>query len=278
MSETATKTSNEAPLDADQSAALRNVKRRAWLVRVLGAALLLACWAYFALPNLGSVGFFLDTLVFLALGAYAFLTALNARRETVALEKKLRLSLIMRNMELEGMATRDDLTHLFGRRHFFDRLDRELQTAKGFQRPLSLLVIDLNGMKETNDAHGHRVGDKVLEAFGRFLAEQARASDVPARIGGDEFAVILPDTNEQAARSAVNRLLQALDKTPAFEGNGVSVKLTAAVGASGYPWGAETVDEMIRLAGDSLEAQKRERQAALTTAGGAAASSDQAGG
>ena len=277
MNESTTKASIKAPLDAEQSAGLRSVNRRAWIVGVLGAALLLACWAYFALPNIGSAGFFLDTLVFLALGAYAFITALNARRETVALEKKLRLSLIMRNMELEGMATRDDLTHLFGRRHFFDRLDRELQTARGFQRPLSVLVIDLNGMKETNYAHGHRLGDKVLASFGRFLADQARASDVPARIGGDEFAVILPDTNEQAARSAVNRLLQALDKTPAFEENGISVKLTAAVGAAGYPWVADTVDEMMRLAGESLGAQKREQQAALSAARGAA-SSDHADG
>jgi len=274
---TPTKASIEAPLDAEQSAALRSVERRAWIARVLGAVLLLACWAYFAFPNVGSIGFFLDTMVFLALGAYAFITALNARRETVALEKRLRLSLIMRNMELESRATRDDLTHLFGRRHFFQRLERELQTAKGFQQPLSLLVIDLNGLKATNDAYGHRIGDRILETFGRFLADQARASDVPARIGGDEFAVILPDTNEQSARSAVNRLLRALDKTPAFEENAVSVKLTAAVGASGYPWTAETVDEMIRVAGESMEAQKREQQAALSAAGGAAPS-DHAGG
>lgn len=270
MNETPTRAPIEAPLDAEQSAALWSVERRAWIARLLGAVLLLACWAYFALPNVGSIGFFLDTLVFLALGAYAFTTALSARRETVALEKRLRLSLIMRNMELESRATRDDLTHLFGRRHFFQRLERELQTAKGFQQPLSLLVIDLNDLKATNDAHGHRIGDRVLETFGRFLADQARASDVPARIGGDEFAVILPDTNEQAARSAVNRLLRALDKTPAFEENAISVKLTAAVGASGYPWAAETVDEMIRLAGESMEAQKREQQAALSAAGGAA--------
>jgi diguanylate cyclase (GGDEF)-like protein len=150
---------------------------------------------------------------------------------------------------------------LFTRRHFFERLERELQTARGFERPLSVLVIDLNGTKAINDAYGHKIGDSVIATFGRFLLEQARASDVPARIGGDEFAILLPDTAEPAATAAVNRILQALDKTDEFQEGQISIKLTASVAASGFPWGADSADEMIRKASEKANVQKAEMAA-----------------
>jgi len=267
LSVTATGTPVQRPQDSEQTDAFNSLNHHVWIMRSLGGGLLLAGWAYFTLPHFGSARFFLDTLVFAILGAYAFVAAYNARRETVTLEKKLRLALIMRNMELEGMATRDDLTRLFNRRHFFERLERELQTAKGFQRPLSVVAIELNGIKEINDTHGHRFGDSVIATFGRFLLEQARASDVPARIGGDEFAIILPDTPEPAATAAVDRLLQALDKAEKFEEGNVCIKLTATVAASGYPWGADTVDAIIHEATRTTRAQKLAQNASVAANG-----------
>jgi diguanylate cyclase (GGDEF)-like protein len=258
LTEQATSAPLQKSLDSDEQAeAFASLNRHVLLMRGLGAALLIAGWAYFTLEHFGSAMFFADTIVFVILGAYAFVAAYMGRKETVALEKKLRLSLIMRNMELEGGATRDHLTHLFNRAHFFDRLERELRTAKGVQRPLSLVVVDLNGMKEINRNHGYRTGDKVLAYFGRFLLDQARASDVPARIGGDKFAVILLDTAEPAANAAVNRLLQALDKAPEFEDGAVSIKLTARAAASGYPWDADTVDSIMQQAIEKSHAFER---------------------
>lgn len=262
-----------APLEAPVDNAIEEFlsqNRNVWLFRVLGGAILIAAWVYIALPNFGSVRFVADSLILVGLGAYVFAAGFNARRRSLTLEKKLRLTLIMRNMELESMATRDHLTHLFNRRHFFERLERELQNAKGFQRPLSVLVIDVNGMHAINATHGHRIGDLVLASFGKFLLDQARASDLPARIGGGEFAVILPDTTEQAAQAAINRLVAALEKTTMFEKDNVEIKPTASVGAAGYPWNAETEDEILRKAWSSMEEHKRTQQSLAVTNGASA--------
>jgi diguanylate cyclase (GGDEF)-like protein len=247
--------------------------RNVWLIRAIGGVLLIAAWVYFAWPHFGSIRFLADSLAFGGLGAYVFIAGYNSRRHTLTLEKRLRLALIMRNMELESMATRDHLTHLFNRRYFFDRLERELQNAKGFQRPLSVLVIDIERMREINTAHGHKVGDLVIASFGKFLLDQARASDVPARIGGDEFAVLLPDTTEEAAQSAINRLSNILGKMTIFETDDLEIKLTVSIGAAGYPWNANTEDDILRNAWHSMEEYKRVHQA-LPVGNGASATAD----
>jgi len=267
----------EAPAEAPAESAGADMpirrKGKIWLKQSVGAGLLIAGWAYFALPHIGSAQFFLDTLVFCAFGTYAFITAYNARRETVTLEKKLRYTLIRRNMELESMTTRDDLTHLFSRRHLFDRFERELQKAKTSGRTLSVLVIDLNGMEQINAGHGYQVGDKVLAAFGRFLADHARGSDVLARIDGDEFAVLMPGADEGAAAAAVTRLLTAMERADSFQENDISLQVTASIGRCGYPWGAASVDQIMHAARDSMSAHKREQSALLAAAGSAPADS-----
>jgi diguanylate cyclase (GGDEF)-like protein len=269
------KNKNLTPADSSANSAGADVaireKRKVWLMQAVGAALLTGAWAYFALPRFGSAQFFLDSLVFCAFGAYAFIAAHDARRETVALEKKLRYSLIRRNMELESKVSRDDLTHLFIRRHLFDRFERELQKAKASGRALSVLLIDVNDMEQINTSHGHEVGDQVLAAFGSFLADHARGSDVLSRIDGDEFAVLMPDADDQAASAAVTRLLAALAKAQLLPGDELSLKVTAAIGSSGYPWGADSVDGIFRLARESMSAHKREQSALVGAAGAAAA-------
>lgn len=234
-----------------------------WLLPIGGILLVAFGWGIASLHSFTVEHMVLNAVAFGGLAVYAFTAATVSRRMSVNLEKKLRLDLLVHNMELENMAMRDDLTRLFNRRYFFDRLERELETARGFQRPLAVLLIDVDQLKAVNDTYGHRVGDEVLTNFGHFLLGQTRASDVPARIGGDEFSIILPDTSESAAEVMVGRIQKALETTDLIDEDGLTLNLTASLGVSGFPWGGDSVDTIMQQADASMYADKRARRQAL---------------
>jgi diguanylate cyclase (GGDEF)-like protein len=108
--------------------------------------------------------------------------------------------------ELAEQAVRDSLTGLYNRRFFDEALAQNIEAARRYGRELSLVLFDLNNFKQINDTCGHQAGDEVLKIFSRRLQETARKADIVCRIGGDEFAVILPETELSNVPNFLNRL------------------------------------------------------------------------
>lgn len=143
----------------------------------------------------------------------AVLHALKALQDADALKQQL-VAQIQRvdelNRQLSEMATTDALTGLNNRRMFDHSLQLELAIVERRETPLSLLVLDVDHFKRINDTHGHEVGDTVLVAIAQVLSGCARVIDIVARVGGEEFAVILPNTDTPGALEVAERMRTAV--------------------------------------------------------------------
>jgi diguanylate cyclase (GGDEF)-like protein/PAS domain S-box-containing protein len=142
--------------------------------------------------------------------------------------------------ELRQLAVTDALTGLPNRRRFFEALAEEVRRARRYQTPLALLLLDVDDFKLLNDTYGHQAGDAALAALAQVLRQSSRASDVPTRQGGDEFALLLPHTGRIGAEVAARRLLEAVRAVTDPGGRplslsigGAELDLEAAVGAQG---------------------------------------------
>jgi diguanylate cyclase (GGDEF)-like protein/putative nucleotidyltransferase with HDIG domain len=153
---------------------------------------------------------------------------------------------------LSDAARTDPLTQLPNRRGFRELLDLELERARRGGRPMTVLAGDLDHFKEVNDRSGHHVGDAVLQQVAALLREGARQIDVPARIGGEEFAVILPGTDAQTAFAVAERL--RCHVRDAFAA--ATVPITISFGIASHPAHAETAASLVRTADEALYGAK----------------------
>jgi diguanylate cyclase (GGDEF)-like protein len=156
------------------------------------------------------------------------------------------------------MVVSDQLTGLHNRRYLMDRLTQEMQRADRHNEPLAFAMIDLDGFKPINDQFGHVVGDKVLRAVGSAVARCVRVSDIAARYGGDEFAIILPQTPPEGAMRVVERVLRSVSELTLQDENGAAVKVTASLGLAYYPAeDLETPEDLVHSADGALYGAKR---------------------
>jgi diguanylate cyclase (GGDEF)-like protein len=153
--------------------------------------------------------------------------------------------------QLNEQATRDELTGLVNRREWYRQLDLALVRARRAEQPLSVVILDVNGLKLVNDRDGHAAGDRLLRSLSRRWSSTLRESDLLGRIGGDEFGLILGGAGEVSSAEVVDRLRAALDGDP-----------SAAAGIATWD-GVESAGALVDRADEAMYRQKRTRNALL---------------
>jgi len=137
---------------------------------------------------------------------------ITAKTEVERYAETLENTVAERTLQLENMSHQDSLTQLQNQRSFYERLRHELAVAERNKSPLSLMYFDLNAFKALNDNKGHRTGDALLAHVGAMMLETARTSDICCRYGGDEFCIIMPNTDTEATKIVCERLTERFDK------------------------------------------------------------------
>jgi len=259
-----------APMDAEQiSSNMRRVARRQWSLwscAVMVTVLLAVGIASFAFPGLlsqaeASTSFLLNSAIrgiiglVLIFNVYTVYQQLQIHRIHEQLSKQVEAlgKMEARTEEVYKLAVLDPLTGLSNRRSGEQRLAQEMSRSTRNGHPLTILALDLDGLKHVNDRFGHPVGDELIKCFAQRLTKVIRGSDLAVRLGGDEFLVLLPECKPEGVGQVLSRLsgLQV-------ECKGRLVEVSFSAGWTNFAPG-ESADELVRRADDALYANKRAR-------------------
>ncbi len=160
--------------------------------------------------------------------------------------------------EMEVLATTDSLTGLRNFRYFQRRLREEMDRAERYKITFSLALVDIDHMAAFNDRHGFVAGDLLIREVGRILRENTRRVDIVARFGGEEFALLLPETGREGALATAKKLVEAVNKARFVDAEGNrTATITISVGIATYPQDGKTTNDLLAKARSALEEAKR---------------------
>jgi diguanylate cyclase (GGDEF)-like protein len=159
------------------------------------------------------------------------------------------------NQRLHELAATDELTGLPNRRVFMQSLEREMERAHRYKQPFSVMFLDLDNFKHINDTLGHSAGDAALRQFASVLKSSLRDSDMPGRMGGEEFGIILPNTDLKNGALLAERLRQNVEKSTVLY-QGKKITFTASIGVAAYSEEISNIDELLRKV-DEAKAEGR---------------------
>ena len=154
----------------------------------------------------------------------------------------------------------DDLTRLYNVRYMYRALEIEIRRARRYSSAVSVVFMDLDGFKLVNDAYGHRAGSVTLTEVAEVITSSVRDSDFVARFGGDEFVLMLPETDAKAALQMAERVRTQISSNPFSGGVGANIHLTASFGVASFPEHAGEAEKLIELADAAMyEAKERNK-------------------
>jgi diguanylate cyclase (GGDEF)-like protein/putative nucleotidyltransferase with HDIG domain len=191
----------------------------------------------------------------------AFQAPIDAARNNTALFTTLAAGMLVGVIFLvaklfertERQSMTDSLTGLPNRRYFHDILQRELIRSQRNHRPLSVINVDLDHFKEVNDEYGHSKGDEILQGFAKVLTQQVRSIDLPVRFGGEEFLVLLPDTDKEGAMMVAEKIRRAADRLSIPRlGSMPGRRIAASAGVATYPIDALESEELLRCSDQAM--------------------------
>lgn len=184
-------------------------------------------------------------------------------RDEIALLRKIagqsalvidRVTLYQHHREL---SMTDELTGIFNRRYFNQRYDREVQRAQRYERPLSVIMIDIDHFKMFNDKHGHLMGDRVLQGVATLLERSIRKSDILARFGGEEFVILLPEIDKERGRKVAEKLRRAIERADFPKGTTQPLgRITISLGLASFPEDSGRSPDLLERADRALYTAK----------------------
>ena len=209
---------------------------------------------------------FVITAILISVGMFWSEIALRRYQEETAAQKaatqaesaRLKAEIARRialEQDLRILASTDALTGLVNRRAFMERFSHELARSQRHGPAPTLLILDIDHFKKINDQHGHPSGDSVLAHLAQLLRASLRNLDIVGRIGGEEFAVVLVETNAAMAEPVIDRLLERIRETTVTLSDGQPLQFTASIGSTEILWG-DTIDTAIQRADEALYTAK----------------------